>query len=116
MGGQSWQLMKRAIMLTLAAAEQCCPLVLPASDERLGQVRSFLGVEDFTEAVIGDIKFSKSCLAEIIPLDTITVEEANALARCIQQMERDDELEKFCAALEVEQPDTFSGTLTITLS
>ncbi len=115
LAGDSAGQMTGEISLALAAAEQCCPLVLPASYERLGQVRSLLGVEDFTEAVNGDIKFSKFCLAEIIPLDTITVEEANALARCIQQMEQDDELEKFCAALEVEQPDTFSGALTIAM-
>lgn len=103
------------ISLTLAAAEQCCPLVLPASDETLDHIRNFLGVEDFTEAVIGDIKFSNPHLAEIIPLDTVTVEQANALAQCIQQMEQDDELGKFCAALEVEQPDTFSKALTIAM-
>ena len=103
------------ISLTLAAAEQCCPLVLPASDETLDHIRNFLGVEDFAETVIGDIKFSNPHLAEIIPLDTVTVEGANALAQCIQQMEQDNELGKFCAVLEVDQPDTFSKALTIAM-
>lgn len=103
------------ISLTLATAKQRCPLALPVSDEMLDHIRSFLGVEDFTEAVIGDVKFSNPYLAEIIPLDAITVEEADVLSRCIRQMERDGELMKYCAALEVEQPDTFSKALTIAM-
>ena len=104
-----------AVRLMLVTAKQSCPLALPASDECLEQVRSQLGLGDFAEAAIGDIQFSESCLAELIPLDTITVEEANALAQCIQQMEQEDELRKFCAALEVEQPDTFSKALAIAM-
>ena len=72
------------ISLTLVTGTGRCPLALPASDERLDEVRSFLGVEDFAEAVIGDIHFSLPHLADIIPLDTITAEDANALALCLQ--------------------------------
>ena len=56
------------ISLTLVTRTGRCPLALPASDERLDEVRSFLGVEDFAEAVIGDIHFSLPHLADIIPL------------------------------------------------
>ena len=102
------------ISLTLVTRTGRCPLALPASDERLDEVRSFLGVEDFAEAVIGDIHFSLPHLADIIPLDTITVEDANALALCLQEMEQ-EELLTFCAALEAEQPEVFSKALAIAM-
>jgi hypothetical protein len=102
------------ISLTLVTRTGSCPLALPASDERLEEVRSFLGVEDFAEAVVGDIHFSLPHLADIIPLDTITVEDANALALCLQEMEQ-EELLTFCAALEAEQPEVFSKALAIAM-
>ena len=102
------------ISLTLVTGTGSCPLALPASDERLEEVRSFLGLEDFAEAVIGDIHFSLPHLADIIPLDTITVEDANALALCLQEMEQ-EELLTFCAALEAEQPEVFSKALAIAM-
>ena len=104
-----------AVRLTLVTAKQSCPLALPASDECLEQVRSQLGLGDFAEAAIDDIQFSTSCLAELIPLDAITVEEANKLAQCIQQMEQEDVVGKFCAALEVEQPATFTEAVRIAM-
>ena len=85
-----------AVRLTLVTEKQNCPLALPASDECLEQVRSQLGLGDFAEAAIDDIQFSTSCLAELIPLDAITVEEANKLAQCIvgwqKQGERDGKI------------------------
>ena len=44
------------------------------------------------------------------------MEEANELAGWLQQMEQeDDAVAKYCAVLEVEQPDTFSQALTIAM-
>lgn len=52
----------------------------------------------------------------MIPLDTITVEDANELALCLKEMEQEDGgLTKFCAVLEVEQPDTFAEALNIAM-
>ena len=102
------------ISLTLVTGTGSCPLALPASDERLEEVRSFLGLEDFAEAAIRDIRFSVPQLTDLIPLDTITAEDANALALCLQEMEQ-EELLTFCAALEAEQPEAFSKALAIAM-
>ena len=102
------------ISLTLVTRTGRCPLALPASDERLEEVRSFLGLEDFAEAAIRDIRFSVPQLTDLIPLDTITAEDANALALCLQEMEQ-EELLTFCAALEAEQPEAFSKALAIAM-
>ena len=53
---------------------------------------------------------------ELLPPDTVTVDDANTLALCLQEMEREDsELLKFCAVLEVEQPDTFTKAVSIAM-
>ena len=45
----------------------------------------------------------------MIPMDDILVEEAVALSTYIQDMTRQDgELLKYCSALAVEEPTTFS--------
>ena len=73
-------------------------------------------MENFDQADITAIKFSAAHLNELLPLDTITVEDANTLAPCLQEMEREDgELLKFCAVLEVEQPDTFTKAVSIAM-
>ena len=52
----------------------------------------------------------------LLPLDTITVEDANTLALCLQEMEQEDgELMKFCAVLEVEQPGAFTEAVSIAM-
>ena len=49
-------------------------------------------------------------------MDCITVEDANELALCLQEMEQEDgALMKYCAVLEVEQPDTFAEALNIAM-
>ena len=51
----------------------------------------------------GDVQFSAPYLTDLIPLDAVTVEEANELAGWLQQMEQEDgSLAKYCAVLEVE--------------
>ena len=49
-----------------------------------------------------------------ISTSPITVEDANALALCLQEMEQ-EELLTFCAALEAEQPEVFSKALAIAM-
>ena len=71
-------------------------------------------MEDFAQAEITAVKFSSPYLDELLPLDTVTVEEANTLALCLQEMEKEDgEQMKFCSVLEVEQPDTFTEAVRI---
>ena len=104
------------LRLTLVTTGQSRPLDLPASDERLEQVRSLLGLEDFAELIIRDVKFSAPQLNAILPLDAITVEDANTLALCLQEMEQEDgALMKYCAVLEVEKPSTFAEALNIAM-
>ena len=102
--------------LTLSAATGTFPLSFPASDERLEQAKRALDVEDFAQASITVVKFSAPYLAGLIPLDTVSVEDANTLSMCLQEMEQEDgELMKFCAVLEVEQPDTFTEAVSIAM-
>ena len=104
------------IRLTLTTSRGDFPLNLPASEEWLEQAKGMLGLEDFAQASISGVQFSNPSLADLIPLDAVTVEEANELAGWLQQMEReDDAVAKYCAVLEVEQPDTFSQALTIAM-
>ena len=80
------------------------------------RAKGMLGLEDFAQASISGVQFSTPSLADLIPLDAVTVEEANELAGWLQQMEReDDAVAKYCAVLEVEQPATFSQALTIAM-
>ena len=102
--------------LTLATAESWYHLALPASEEKLEDAKRDLVVEDFAQAGVTSVKFSAPHLNSLIPLDTICVEDANALALCLKEMEQEDGgLTKFCAVLEVEQPGTFAEALKIAM-
>lgn len=104
------------LQLTLATADRWYYLRLPASEEEMTQAKQDLDVEDFSQAGITAVKFSAPQLNSLIPLDTITVEDANELALCLKEMEQEDGEEmKFCAVLEVEQPDTFTEALNIAM-
>ena len=104
------------ITLTLMTSKQSDTLILPAADEQLEQAKEALNVEEFAQASITDVKFSSPQLAGLLPLDTITVEDANTLSMCLQEMEQEDgELLKFCAVLEVEQPGAFTEVVTIAM-
>ena len=104
------------LRLTLSTAKGTFALSFPASDERLEQAKRALDVEDFAQASITAVKFSSPYLDGLLPPDTITVEDANTLALCLQEMEQEDgELLKFCAVLEVEQPDTFTEAVSIAM-
>ena len=93
-----------------------CRLSLPATDEELDMAKTTLDVGYFTEAAIDRIEFSTSYLEEIIPQDGFCVEDANELALCLREMEREDgALMKYCAALSVERPDSFSEAVNIAM-
>ena len=104
------------ITLTLTTSEQSDTLILPAADERLEQAKRALDVEEFAQARITAVKFSFPHLEGLLPLDTVTVEDANTLTLCLQEMEQEDgELLKFCAVLEAEQPGAFTEAVTIAM-
>ena len=107
------------ICLTLATTEQSDTLLLPASEEQMEETKEVLEIDDFSQAVIAGVNYydKASCLDHLIPTDRITVEDANALALCLQEMKKEDGgLMKFCAVLEVEQPGTFAGALNIAMN
>ena len=104
------------IQLTLTARSGELPLALPVTEAQLDQVKEALGIEDFAQVGVVAVSFSSQHLSGLIPLDAVTVEEANELAGWLQELDREDTgLMKFCAVLEVEQPDTFSKALTIAM-
>ena len=105
----------RAVVLTLMSLEQSDTLILPASVEQLEQAKRALEIEDFSQAVIAGIDYTVSCLGQLIPMDCISVEDANEMAHCLQSLKTDGEIMKYCAALEVEQPSTFTGALDIAM-
>lgn len=87
-------------------------LTLPATELQLEMANAKLGVEEFAEAEIASVDYPFPYLATRIPLDCITVEDANELAQCIQQMQKTDgELLKYFSVLKVEQPETFRDAL-----
>ena len=87
-------------------------LSLPATEEEMEQSKYRLGVDNFVQAKIIQVEYSKPYLADLIPKDCICVEDANELALCIEEMQqRDGELLKFLAVLSVEQPETMSDAL-----
>ena len=104
------------IRLTLTSSGRQYDLGLPASDEQMEQAKRALDVEDFAQASITDVRFSSPHLDDMLPLDTINVEDADTLALCLQEMEHEDgALKKYCAVLEVEQPGTFTEALNIAM-
>ena len=87
-------------------------LSLPATEEEMEQSKYRLGVDNFVQAKIIQVEYSKPYLADLIPKDCICVEDANELALCIEEMQqRDGELLKFLAVLSVEQPEMMSDAL-----
>ena len=105
----------REMLLTLTTSAQSCPLALPASEEQLERAKRTLGIEDFSQAVIANVEYTAPDLEQLIPTDCITVEDANEMALCLQRIKTDGEMMRYCAALEVEEPGTFSETLDIAM-
>ncbi len=104
----------RTMLLTLTTSEQVCSLVLPASDEQMEAAKRALGVEDFSQAAISRAEYTAPYLERLIPLDCVSVEDANTLALCLRQMSP-DELMTYRAALEVEDPAVFTEALNIAM-
>ena len=105
----------KAILLTLTVSEQSRPLVLPTSEKQLEHIKESFGIKDFSQAVIKSAEYMAPYLDRLIPLDCITVEDANELACCLQQLQSDGGMMKYCCALAAEQPDTFSEALNIAI-
>ena len=101
----------RTMLLTLAVSEQSHCLALPAAADQLEYAKRSLGIEDFSQARITGIEDTAPYLEQLIPMDGVTVEGADKMALCLQQLKADGEIMKYCAALEAEEPSTFSRAL-----
>lgn len=106
----------RMMLLTLTVSEQSCPLVLPASEKQLDYTKNRLEIEDFSQAVISSVEYIPPGLSQLIPTDCVNVEDANELAHCLLHIKRDGEMMKYCAALEVEEPSTFTEALDMAIN
>lgn len=105
--------------LALVKGRKTIFLDLPSSNERLEEAKRELAADSFEEAELKSIQAGPdlSFLTDVIPMGDILVEEAAALSTCIQDMMRQDgELLKYCSALAVEGPATFSEALSIAMN
>jgi len=91
-------------------------LTLPATEEQVDTAKRALRVEELASAQIIKAEMHHY-LADLIPHDSICVEDANELALAVEEMlEADDEsLSKFLAVLTAEKPDTFPSALRLAM-
>ena len=106
---------KSVLRLTQTTPKGDHVLGLPASDERWNAAKRALDAEEFAQATVSSVEFAAPQLKDLIPVGLITVEEAQALAECLQEIKQNDELMKYCSVLAVEDPSTFSEALTIAM-
>lgn len=88
-----------------------CSVSLPATANELEQVKEALQTDCLGNAVIRDISIEYSW-ARLLPMDSITLDDANLLAQFVQRMS-ESELRTFGAALEAEKPATFSDAVCV---
>ena len=108
---EPWQGENRDEMLrmTLYAKNKAgYSLVLPADEEYLSAAKSYLGVGDFAEAVIRDVRFKVPYIGELIcDTDCPSVEEYNKFAKAMEDIwQKDGALLTYAAVLDAERPDT----------
>ena len=100
---------KPVFALTLASALGTYRLNLPASDNDLANAR--LTVGSLGGTIISDVQIGYSW-GHLLPLDSITPDDANTLAQYVRSMS-ETELRTFGAAMEAEEPTAFSDAVCI---
>lgn len=93
---------KSRFMLTLASSTSSVRLNLPAADTELARAKRALGLDSLNSADIREVEVNYPW-AHLLPMDSITLEDANTLAECVQSM-TEQEQRVFGAVLEVEEP------------
>ena len=89
---------------------------LPATEMQLDRMKDRMCINEFCEANITAIEFAPAYLVDHIPVECAAVGVANDLAMEIEQMmQKDGELLKYFAVLEVEQPQTMSNALNLAM-
>lgn len=89
-------------------------LDLPADDARLDAARQSLGIGDLAQASIYRVRCETPFLSDRLPMDCVSVEDANELTQAIKE-QPDGDLLKYLAVLSAEQPDDFPGALRLIL-
>ena len=93
-------------MLTLSSPTSTYRLGLPADDVDLKLAKRALRLDDLGSAAIKDVEIDYPW-AHLLDMDSITLQDAHILAKCVQEMTAQD-LRVFGAVLEAEQPNSFS--------
>ena len=83
-------------------------LVLPADEEYLDAVKSYLDIDVFTDAMLRDIRFKVPYIGELIcDTDCPAVEDYNDYAEALEGIwQKDGMLLTYAAILDAERPDT----------
>lgn len=113
-GQQQVQERKPIFELYLLHGQTRYRLALPAEELQLDMTKRSLGIEDFAQTAICRTRCEMEPLAGLLPMDRVSVEDANELAKTIQDMP-DGDLLKYLAVLSVEQPADFPGALRLAL-
>ena len=89
----------------------CSSDLLPVSDAELEQAKQILGVEELKDEMINSIGNGYMWSNEL-PTEDITLDGANVFAQYLLAMS-DIEMRTFGAAMETEEPTTFSDAVCI---
>ena len=108
---EPWRNESRDEMLRLTLHTNYHPdylLVLPADGEYLTDVKKYLGIDDFTQVQIRDVRFKVPYIGEMAhAMDCPSVEGYNEFAEVLEDIwQKDGMLLTYAAVLSVEKPDT----------
>ena len=86
-------------------------LVLPADEQYLDAVKTYLDIDVFADAMLCDIRFKVPYIGELIrDTDCPAVEDYNDFAEALEDIwQKDGMLLTYAAVLEAERPDTLRG-------
>lgn len=100
-------------LLLRTTQDRSLRLGLPATEEEMDNAKRYLRVEEFAQCSINRTDWLPY-LGDLIPNFGITVEDANDLALCIEEMQqRNGELLKYLSVLSLEKPETFPDALRL---
>lgn len=115
---EPWRNENRDEMLRMTLRVEGKPdyiLVLPADEEYLDAVKSYLDIDVFADAMLRDIRFKVPYIGELIrDTDCPAVEDYNDFAEALEDIwQKDGMLLTYTAVLEAEKPETLRGALEL---
>lgn len=83
-------------------------MILPADEGYLNGLKAYLGLDDFSEAEIRDVRFKVPYIGELMQTpDCPSMEEYNRFAADLENIwQRDGALLTYAAVLDAERPET----------